>query len=168
MNMTTNAVNHQAIDIATGSVIPSTGYCDQPYVVKLYGGSWLCTMTTGSGDEGESGQHVAATRSLDRGQTWSPLVAIEPPDGPEASWAMPYLTSYGRVYVFYTYNAANMREVIAETPYASKRVDTLGEYAFKFSDDGGLTWSPRRWFIPVVKPPLTGKPYAVKSVSFGE
>ncbi len=163
MNMTTNAVNHQAIDIATGSVIPSTGYCDQPYVVKLYGGSWLCTMTTGSGDEGESGQHVAATRSLDRGQTWSPLVAIEPPDGPEASWAMPYLTSYGRVYVFYTYNAANMREVIAETPYASKRVDTLGEYAFKFSDDGGLTWSPRRWFIPVRETAIDRQnPYAGK------
>ena len=169
MNMTTNAVNHQAIDIATGSVIPSTGYCDQPYVVKLYGGSWLCTMTTGSGDEGESGQHVAATRSLDRGQTWSPLVAIEPPDGPEASWAMPYLTSYGRVYVFYTYNAANMREVIAETPYASKRVDTLASMPLNFLT---MAASPGRrggGLYLSVKPPLTGKtPMPVKSVSFGE
>jgi hypothetical protein len=106
-------------------------------------------MTTGKGHEGQSGQHVVSTRSTDKGKTWSPLVDIEPADGPEASWAMPYLTPYGRVYVFYTYNAKNMKEVIAETVYARKRIDTLGEYAFKYTDDGGLTWSEKRWYIPV-------------------
>ena len=134
-----------AIDIRTGNEIPSEGYCDQPYVVKLPDGAWLCTMTTGKGHEGNAGQHIVSCRSTDRGKTWSELVDIEPADGPEASWVMPYLTKFGRVYVFYTYNEANMREVIG----GGKRVDTLGEYAFKYSDDGGKTWIDQRWFIPV-------------------
>ncbi|MDZ7620058.1 MAG: sialidase family protein [Patescibacteria group bacterium] len=58
---------------------------------------------------------------------------------------MPYLTTYGRVYVFYTYNAKNLRSVVG----GGNRVDVLGEYALKYSDDGGLTWSGQRWFIPV-------------------
>ena len=150
-DLLTEAINQtpSAIDIASGFEIPSEGYCDQPYVVKLADETWLCTMTTGKGHEGQSGQHVVSCRSSNRGKTWSPLVDIEPADGPEASWAMPYLTAYGRVYVFYTYNSKNMRDVIASTPYARKRVDTLGEYAFKYSDDGGKTWSRQRWFIPV-------------------
>jgi len=138
-----------AVDIATGSEIPSEGYCDQPYVLKLADGTWLCTMTTGKGHEGQKGQHVVSCRSRDRGRSWGPLVDIEPADGPEASWVMPYLTEYGRVYVFYTYNAADKRSVIADDEYSRRRVDTLGEYAVKFSDDGGLTWSRKRWFIPV-------------------
>lgn len=133
------------VDIATGHEIPSEGYCDQPYVVKLPDGTWLCTMTTGKGNEGTTGQHIVSSRSSDRGKTWEPLVDIEPGDGPEASWAMPYLTPYGRVYVFYTYNAENRREVIG----GGKRVDCIGEYAVKYTDDGGKTWPDRRWFIPV-------------------
>jgi hypothetical protein len=133
------------VDIETGWEIPSEGYCDQPYVVKLPDGAWLCTMTTGRGREGAEGQHIVATRSTDKGRSWSPLVDIEPADGPEASWAMPFLTPKGRVYVFYTYNAENLRTVIG----GGKRVDTLGEYALKYSDDGGRTWSEKRWYIPV-------------------
>ncbi len=86
-----------ALDIATGFEIPSEGYCDQPYVVKLPEGTWLCTMTTGKGHEGSGGQHVVSCRSSDQGKTWEPHVDIEPAEGPLASWAMPYLTSYGRV-----------------------------------------------------------------------
>ena len=150
-DLLTEAMNQtpSAVDIATGDEIPSEGYCDQPYVVKLPDGTWLCTMTTGKGHEGQSGQHVVSCRSSDRGKTWEPHVDVEPSDGPEASWAMPYLTTYGRVYVFYTYNAKNMREVIASTPYARKRVDTLGEYALKYTDDRGKTWSRQRWLIPI-------------------
>lgn len=133
------------VDISTGWKIPSEGYCDQPYIVKLADGTWLCVITTGKGQEGAAGQHVVSTRSQDRGRTWSPLVDIEPASGPAASWGMPCLAERGRVYVFYTYNAAGLREVIG----GGRRVDTLGEYAFKYSDDGGRTWSARRWFIPV-------------------
>jgi len=141
--------NPPAIDIETGWEIPSEGYCDQPYVVKLKDGMWLCTMTTGKGHEGQRGQHVVSCRSEDKGKTWSDLVDIEPAAGPEASWAMPYLTTSGRVYVFYTYNALDMRSVLADTDYARRRVDTIGEYAYKYSDDGGKTWSKERWYIPI-------------------
>lgn len=145
-------MNADPRNIETGTEIPSEGYCDQPYVVKLPDGGWLCLMTTGSGREGDTGQHIVATRSYDRGETWSALVDIEPADGPEASWVMPLITPGGRVYAFYTYNGANLREVIADTDVypegKTSRVDTLGDYAFKFSDDGGLTWSDR-YTIPV-------------------
>ncbi len=134
-----------ALHINTGHEIPSEGYCDQPYVVKLKDGTWLCVMTTGAGKEGSKGQLIVSTRSKDYGKTWEPLVGIEPATGPEASWAMPYLTASGRVYVFYTYNAENRREVAG----AGKRVDTIGEYALKYSDDGGKSWSKERWFIPI-------------------
>ncbi|MEM7305055.1 MAG: sialidase family protein [Planctomycetota bacterium] len=148
-----------AIDITTGHEIPSEGYCDQPYVVKLEGGAWLCTMTTGAGHEGQTGQHIVSCRSDDRGKTWSELIPIEPADGPEASWVMPYLTSFGRVYAFYTYNAQDLREVIG----GGSRVDTLGEYAFKYTDDGGLSWSKERWFIPIRETAVDrGNPYEGK------
>lgn len=137
------------VDISTGWEIPSEGYCDQPYVVKTADGAWLCTMTTGRSDEGGRGQHIVATRSTDKGRTWSSLIDIEPADGPEASWVMPFITPGGRIYAFYTYNKDNLRQVLADNPYAARRVDTLGEYTFKFSDDGGRTWSVRRWYIPV-------------------
>ncbi len=135
-------------DVESGLVIPSEGYCDQPYVVKTRDGAWLCLMTTGRGHEGEGGQHVVATRSLDRGRTWSPLVDIEPATGPEASWVVPLIVPSGRVYAFYTFNGGNQREVLSDKGII-KRVDTLGDYAFRWSDDGGRTWSKDRRVIPV-------------------
>lgn len=136
-------------NISDGFEIPSEGYCDQPYIVKTRDGAWLCVMTTGRGREGQQGQHIVATRSRDRGRTWSDPVDIEPSDGPEASWAMPYITRYGRVYVFYTYNTQNLREVAFGNGEICNRVDTLGDYAFKFSEDGGQSWSEGRGVIPV-------------------
>src|SRR5690606_23789829 len=122
-------------------------YCDQPYIAALDDGAWLCVMTTGRGREGERGQHIISTRSSDHGRTWSEPVDIEPADGPEASWAMPFKTPGGRVYVFYTYNADNLRQVSRVEPAGASmgRVDTLGAYALKYTDDGGKTWSKQRW-----------------------
>jgi hypothetical protein len=137
-------------NIRNGSPIPKEGYVDQPYIVITRDGAWLCVLTTGSGVEGEPGQHIVATISHDKGATWSPLVDIEPAHGPEASWVMPLLTPYGRVYVFYTYNKDNLRRVEGcNSPGAAKRVDTLGYYAFKYSDDNGHTWSNERYYIPM-------------------
>jgi hypothetical protein len=141
-------------NLANGSVIPSSSYADQPYVAILGDASWLCVMTTGAGEEGEHGQHVVAIRSFDQGETWSRPVAIEPPDGPEASWATPLHVAdqggpLGRVYAFYVYNRDNLREVIADDDWARRRVDTLGYFVFRYSDDGGETWSPERYEVPV-------------------
>lgn len=139
--------------IERGYVIPTTGYCDQPYVVKTDDGAWLCVMTTGSGREGERGQHVVAMRSLDMGKTWSEPVAIEPPGGVEASYAVLLKAPDGRVYCFYNHNTDDIREVIADDPpYKGgwcQRVDSLGYFVFKYSDDHGQSWSSRRYNVPV-------------------
>jgi hypothetical protein len=135
-------------NIKTGWIIPDEGYSDQPYVVITNDGAWLCVMTTGTGKEGDGGQHVIAVLSRDKGRTWSAPIDIEPATGAEASWAVPFKTSYGRIYVFYTYNQTNVREV-PNAGGVSKRVDTLGVYAFKYSDDNGRTWSKDRYEIPL-------------------
>ena len=135
-------------NIKTGHVIPDEGYSDQPYVVITNDGAWLCVMTTGKGIEGEGGQHIVAVISRDKGRTWSAPIDIEPATGYEASWVVPFKTDYGRVYAFYTYNKSNIREVPNAATFG-KRVDTLGVYAFKYSDDHGQTWSKDRYEIPM-------------------
>jgi len=131
--------------ITTGVPIPDEGYCDQPYVVITKDGNWLCTMTTGPGHEGQGGQHVVATTSTDRGRTWSKLVDIEPSTGPDASWVVPLVVPSGRVYGFYTYNGDRV-----ETLRGKKiRVDMLGWYAYRYSDDNGRTWSAERYRLPI-------------------
>ncbi|MFO0907408.1 MAG: exo-alpha-sialidase [Isosphaeraceae bacterium] len=156
-----------ARNITTGHPIPDEGYCDQPYVVVADDGQWVCVMTTGKGVEGESGQHIVATRSADHGRSWSPAVSIEPADGPEASWAMPLKVPGGRIYVFYTYNADNLRKVPQGNSEAiNRRVDTLGQYCFKFSDDGGKTWSRDRYPIPTPKTRLDRENNTQGSIQF--
>jgi hypothetical protein len=107
-------------------------------------------MTTGSGVEGEPGQHIVSLRTSDQGRTWSPPVDIEPAAGPAASWVMPVKVPGGRIYVFYTYNIDQLTDVPGSNhPGAAKRVDTIGAYCYKFSDDGGLSWSAVRYQIPM-------------------
>ncbi len=149
-------VNNPIVDerhIDFGRKIPSEGYCDQPYVVQTDDGAWLCIMTTGSGHEGSKGQHVVSTRSFDRGKSWSKLVDVEPANGPEASYAVPLKVTSGRIYAFYNHNTDNVRKVrAANPPYTSgycDRVDSLGYFVFKYSDDGGLSWSDERYKICV-------------------
>lgn len=136
-----------------GDVIPSESYCDQPYIVKTDDGAWLCVITTGVGREGESGQHVVTMRSEDKGKTWSAPVAVEPVVNPENSYAVLLKTSFGRVYCFYNHNTDNVRKLKADTPpYADgycRRVDSIGYYVFRFSDDHGHTWSDQRYIVPV-------------------
>ena len=140
-------------NILNGSEIPSEGYCDQPYVIRTGDGAWLCCMTTGRGKEGQVGQHVVAMRSTDRGRTWSKPVDVEPAGGPEASYSVLLKVPGGRIYCFYNFNSNNMREVVADDPpYAGgkcNRVDSLGDFVFKYSDDAGCTWSAKRYKVPV-------------------
>ena len=138
--------------ITAGWEIPTERYSDQPYAVKTDDGAWLCTITTGGGIEGAAGQHIIATRSLDRGRSWSAPVDVEPPDGPEASYAVPLKTPSGRIYLFYNHNSDDRRYVIADDPpYADGkcyRVDSQGYFVFKYSDDHGCSWSAKRYNAP--------------------
>lgn len=148
-------------NIRSGLEIPREHYCDQPYVVHTDDGAWLCCMTTARGEEGAQTQHVVSVRSRDHGQTWEPLVDIEPPGPPEASYVTVLKTPKvgtgaaaepeakpRRIFAFYNHNTDNLREVIADQG-REKRVDTLGHFVFKFSDDNGHSWSAQRYEIPV-------------------
>ncbi|MDA3924911.1 MAG: exo-alpha-sialidase [Kiritimatiellae bacterium] len=135
--------------IATGWEIPSKHYADQPYIVKTDDGAWLCCITTGSGHEGTPGQHVISMRSTDQGKTWSAPVALEPAGGPEASYAVMLKTPYGRIYCFYNHNTDRVKEVKREDKGVYKRVDSLGHYVFKYTDDHGRSWSKQRYDIPM-------------------
>jgi hypothetical protein len=80
-------------------------------------------------------------------------VDVEPAAGPEASYAVLLKAPGGRIYCFYNHNTDNLREVLADDPpFAGgkcRRVDSLGYYVFKYSDDHGRTWSEKRYPIPV-------------------
>ncbi|HRR82568.1 MAG TPA: exo-alpha-sialidase [Planctomycetota bacterium] len=134
-------------NIRTGHPIPVEGYCDQPYVVVNRDGSWLCTLTTAGGHEGARGEHMVATRSTDQGKTWSPLVDIEPADGPSSSYGSPIVTPGGRVYCVYCYNGDKLSTLPDGKPLP--RADMLGWFVLKWSDDGGRTWSRERHRLPM-------------------
>ena len=114
--------------ISNGQKIYEHGYCDQPYIVTTSDGTWVCTFTTSPGQEGDNIQYIVATSSSDQGKTWSDPVEIEPSSsGLEASWAMPLLTSFDRIYVFYTFNGDSIRNL----PDGTKmRADTHGWYCY--------------------------------------
>ena len=140
-------------NIRSGAVIPDEGYSDQPYIVKTDDGAWLCVITTGSGVEGAGGQHVVTPPQHGHGQDMvgsggrragqrTGGVLRRAAEGPG-----------GRVYVFYNHNTDNVREVIADKPAypdgCCRRVDSLGHFVFKYSDDGGRTWSAKRYDVPM-------------------
>lgn len=132
-----------------GNVIPTLSYCDQPYVVKANDGAWVCLVTTGAGEEGEPGQIVVSMRSTDQGITWEAPVPLEPADGPEASYAVTLKCPTGRIYAFYNHNTDRVSEIVREDEGTYSRVDSLGHYVFKFSDDHGKSWSAERHEIPI-------------------
>jgi hypothetical protein len=55
----------------------------------------------------------------------------------------------GRVYAFYNHNTDNVREVKREDGGVCRRVDSLGHYVFRYSNDHGRSWSASRYPVPV-------------------
>ncbi len=133
------------------SIIPDENYADQPYVVVAKNGDWVCVMTTGPGTESQKGQHMVASISSDKGESWSPLINIEESDAPPSSWGIPYVTPYGRIYVFYTFNGDKIDSYPDGKPL--RHNTELGWYCFKYSDDNGRNWSDRHR-IPMRKTTL--------------
>ena len=87
--------------------------------------------------EGAPDQHVAFSRSLDQGKTWTePVVLAGSPTydsgKPIASWAFPLVTQKGRIYLLYN-------QFIP--PKVSLRRQHTGVMMGIFSDDDGVTWS---------------------------
>ncbi len=139
--------------LATGLPIPTKFYADQPFLTPTQDGGLLCVVTTGLGHEGARGQHVLVMKTFDEGKTWQDLTTLESPDAPESSWGVPITAPSGRVFVFYIFNADDIRELPADNPpYSSgvtQRMDSHGHYVFRWSDDHGKTWSSERGSIPV-------------------
>jgi hypothetical protein len=135
--------------IVNGLCIPTESYSDQPYIVQTDDGAWLCCVTTGPGAEGDEGQHVVTLRSTDRGATWSAPVAVEPGERRENSYAVMLKAPSGRVYIFYNHNTDDVREVRRHDAGTFTRVDSLGHFVYKYSDDGGRSWSAERYDIPL-------------------
>lgn len=133
------------------SVIPNENYADQPYVVNAKNGDWVCVLTTGPGTESQEGQHMVASISSDQGKSWSELINIEESDAPPSSWGIPYVTPYGRIYVFYTFNGDKIDSFPDGEPL--RHNTELGWYCYKYSDDNGRTWSERHR-IPMRKTTL--------------
>ena len=131
------------------SVIPHENYICQEYVVVAKNGDWVTVVTTGPGGESHAGQHIISTISSDHGKTWSEPIDVEQGglDAPAASWALPYITDYGRIYAFYNYNGDNINV------FAGKKVTHTSEwgwFCYRYSDDNGRTWS-ERYRLPMRK-----------------
>ena len=124
-------------NVREGAEIPSESYCDQPYIVVTDDGNWLCVLTTGPGTESQSGQHVVATVSSDRGRTWSDLIDIEPSGPLRSSWVTAVKVPSGRVYAIYNYD------------HDGESTQHGGWLVYRFTDDHGRTWSPERHRIPL-------------------
>jgi hypothetical protein len=137
--------------LSNGSIIPTEFYADQPYFVTADDGALVCVVTTGTGHEGSLGQHVVSMRSMDGGATWAAPVDVESPEKPESSYAVLLKAPGGRIFCFYNFNEDNIREM--ETVYPGNpvtyRVDTLGHYVFKFSDDHGKSWTEKYYKVPI-------------------
>jgi len=133
-------------NFANGRLIPAENYCDQPRIVVTKDGTWVCVLTTGTGNEGEPGQHVVAASSTDQGKTWSRLVSVEPPDREKRSaYALALVTPADRIYAFYCYNG----DAIRTKPDGDKiRDDMQGWCCYRYSDNKGKTWS-KRYRIPM-------------------
>jgi len=126
--------------IENGIELPSEHYVDQPYVTICADGSWLVTMTTSAGGEGAHMNHIVATKSYDRGETWTALEDVEASGVPQTSWAVPVIVPGGRIYVFYNYNGNAHQGALAVMS---------GPFMYRYSDDHGKTWSSERYEVPM-------------------
>lgn len=100
----------------------------------------------GSGHD-DTPHHLALKRSTDLGATWSESILVERSDGSywqsqgepdrRECWANPAALvdrSTGRVFVFYALN---------EGEHDGKKMQRYTRNFYRYSDDDGLTWSPR-------------------------
>ena len=132
-------------DIRNGHVMLKTGYTDQPYCATPGNGTWSCVITASFGGEGSTGEAVYGVVSEDEGRTWTAPIVVEPgtshPGGlPNAYANIVYAPKLDRLYTVYNFNRDNIT--------MPGRVDELGFFYMRFSDDHGYHWSGSRYLVP--------------------
>jgi hypothetical protein len=130
-----------------GTTIYQNGYVDEPQVLTLINGTWLCDYTKAATAEGGTGETIGISLSHDKGNTWQFITDLEPTTGPTAFYSISFVSSFGRVYVIYGYNNNNILFLNG----TRIRTDAVGEMCYKYSDDNGITWSSRQ----VINMPVT-------------
>lgn len=132
-------INNDPRFINNGIEIPTAGgYADQPSIVALSDGTFVCATTTGTGEEGAAGQYVSIMRSLDGGKTWSEGTPVEDLEW-ESAYAVLVADRFDRIYCLYNYNLDHYKK----EDFECSRFDMGGTYCMKYSDDKGLSWSER-------------------------
>ena len=97
-------INNDSRYINNGIEIPTAGgYADQPSIVLLSDGTFVCATTTGTGEEGAAGQYVSIMRSLDGGKTWSEGTPVEDLEW-ESAYAVLVADRFDRIYRLYSQN----------------------------------------------------------------
>lgn len=94
----------------------------------------LYAFWTQASREGAIDQHIAFSKSADRGRTWTePVILAGSPNkanpGLLASWQQPMLAKTGRLYCLWNLSVTN------------SKVQSFGACWGAYSDDGGETWS---------------------------
>lgn len=132
-------INNDERFLNNGTEIPTAGgYADQPSIVILSDGTFVCATTTGTGEEGAKGEYVSVMRSTDGGVTWSEGTLVEDPEW-ESAYAVLVTDRFDRIYCLYNYNLDHYR--ISE--FDAHRLDMGGTYCMRYSDDKGFSWSER-------------------------
>ena len=132
-------INNDSRYINNGIEIPTAGgYADQPSIVVMSDGTFVCATTTCTGEEGAEGTFVSVMRSTDGGKTWSEGSYVEDPEW-ESAYAVLVTDRNDRIYCLYNYNLDHYKK----GEFESHRFDMGGTYCLKYSDDKGLSWSER-------------------------
>ena len=83
-----------------------------------------------------------------QGRTWSEPLALEPDRTIDNAYSTITLTPSGRIYVSYNMNVNGIHTL---NGHNISRVDELGEFVMKYSDDGGRSYSSEHYVIPYRK-----------------
>jgi hypothetical protein len=159
-------------DMFNGSLIHTWDYSDQPYCVVVTSphlvppgakSLWVCAVTVNDGaKEGSVGEHIVSVRSSDQGLHWSAPLALEDDRTIDNAYSTITLTPSGRIYVTYNMNLDNVT-TLNNKPIT--RLDELGHFVMRYSDDGAATvraslpfrrhtnglppqWSAERYEVP--------------------
>ena len=132
-------INNDSRFINNGIEIPTAGgYADQPSIIAMSDGTFVCATTTGKGEEGAAGEYVSVMRSTDGGKSWSEGTLVEDTEW-ESAYAVLVRDRFDRIYCLYNYNLDHYKR----SEFESHRFDMGGTYCMKYSDDKGLSWSER-------------------------